>query len=340
MTQYFFRRLLLIFPTFIGITVLVFTITRFVPGGPIERMIAQMQQVKEGGSSSTSDTSGGAALSEDQMAQLEEYYGFNKPVLQSYGEWLWKVLRLDLGVSTRFGDPVWDVIVDKFPVSTYFGLVTVLLTYLICIPLGVIKAIKHGSFFDSASSILVFIGYAVPGFVVGVLLLMVFAVYWEVFPLGGFVSSDFVDLTFMEKVVDLFKHTFLPLCAYMAGSFATMTLLMKNSLMDNLAADYVRTAISKGIPFGKAVMSHAFKNSLIPLATHFGNNISLLITGSFLVEFVFNIDGFGLLGFEAVVERDYPVVMGILVISSVLQLFGNILSDLCVAFVDPRVQFK
>ncbi|MDA9951125.1 ABC transporter permease subunit [Oligoflexaceae bacterium] len=340
MTQYFIRRLLLVFPTFLGITVLVFTITRFVPGGPIERMIAAMQQVGEGQSGGASDATGSSALSADQMAQLEEYYGFDKPILQSYFEWLWKVVNLDLGESTRFGDPVWDVIVDKLPVSTYFGLMTVLLTYLICVPLGVFKAIKHASIFDSFSSIMVFMGYAVPGFVVGVLLLMVFSVQLEWFPLGGFVSTDFEDLEFAEKVWDLLKHTFLPLCAYMAGSFATMTLLMKNSLMDNLAADYVRTAISKGLPFGKAVLRHAFKNSLIPLATHFGNNISLIITGSFLIEFVFNIDGFGLLGFEAVVERDYPVVMGILVISSVLQLTGNILSDVCVALVDPRVQFK
>lgn len=339
MTQYFIRRLLLIVPTFLGITVLVFTLTRFVPGGPIERMIASMQQVQEG-SSGSGNVGGVEALSEDQMEQLKEYYGFDKPILQSYFEWLWKVLKLDLGESTRYGDPVWDIIVDKLPVSTYFGLVTVLLTYFVCIPLGVLKALKHNTVFDSSSSILVFIGYAVPGFVVGVLLLMIFASHWEVFPLGGFISDDFEDYTFFEKVMDLLSHTFLPLCAYMAGSFATMTLLMKNSLMDNLSADYVRTAISKGLPFKKAVVGHAFKNSLIPLATHFGNNISLLITGSFLIEYVFNIDGFGLLGFEALVERDYPIVMGILVISSILQLVGNIISDVCVALVDPRVQFR
>jgi microcin C transport system permease protein len=206
--------------------------------------------------------------------------------------------------------------------------------------LGVAKAVKHKSAFDNVSSVLVFIGYAIPGWVVGVLLLVLFASHWELLPLGGLVSDDFEDFSNLGKLVDLARHTVLPLAAYVLGSFTVMTFLMKNTLMDNLSADYVRTAIAKGLPFRKAVFQHALRNSLIPIATSFGNNISIILSGSFLIEKVFNINGMGLLGYESVLERDYPVVMGILVISSLLFMIGNILSDICVAVVDPRVKFE
>jgi microcin C transport system permease protein len=215
-----------------------------------------------------------------------------------------------------------------------------ILVYGVCIPLGLAKAIKHKSAFDNISSVIVFIGYAIPGWVAGVLLLMLFSSKWEIFPLGGLTSDLFFEFTLWEKVVDVLHHTVLPLAAYVVGSFTVMTFLMKNTVMDNLASDYVRTAIAKGLPFRKAVFRHALRNSLIPIATHFGNNISIILTGVFLIEKVFNIDGMGLLGYESIVDRDYPVVMGILVISSLLMMIGNILSDICVAIVDPRVQFK
>ena len=208
-----------------------------------------------------------------------------------------------------------------------------------CIPLGVLKAIKHKTAIDNASSALVLIGYALPGFVVAIILFVWPAANWNWFPLGGFVSDEFEDLIFIDQVWDVIYHSVLPMIAYMIGSFATMTFLMKNTLMDNLASDYVRTAIAKGLSFKGAVLKHAFRNSIIPLATHFGNNIGLFLAGSFLIEKVFNIDGLGLLGFESLVERDYPVVLGVLVITTVLGLVGNILSDLCVALVDPRVKF-
>lgn len=339
MAAYFARRLFLILPTFIGVTMMVFVVTRFVPGGPVERMLAQAQAMR-GDSMAGTDRVGQASLSEDQIAQLNEYYGLDKPVLASYFLWLKKVFTLDLGTSTRYNEPVWDLIKGRFPVSIFYGLVTMLMTYVVCIPLGVVKAIKHKTFLDNITSVFVFIGYAIPNYVVGILLLVLFASYFELFPLGGFTSDHFEDLTLLGKIGDLLHHAVLPLAAYMAGSFAVMTFLMKNSLMDNLAADYVRTAIAKGRDFRGAVLKHAMQNSLIPIATHFGNNISLILMGSFLVETIFNINGFGLLGFESVVERDYPVVMGILVLSSLLFIIGNILSDICVALVDPRVQFK
>ena len=322
---------------------MVFTITRFVPGGPIERIIAQAQQMQQAGNSSAvskSSEQGSQPLSEEQIDELKKYYGFDKPVLESYFFWLGKVLRGDLGTSTRYYDPVWEMITEKIPISLYFGMLTLVVVYGVCIPLGIAKAILHKSRFDIISSIIVFIGYAIPGWVVGVLLLMLLASNLELFPLGGMTSAGFEDLNLLMKIKDVISHTVLPLFAYVIGSFTVMTLLMKNTLMDNLAADYVRTAISKGLSFKRAVFKHALQNSLVPLATSFGNNISIILSGSFLIEKVFNINGMGLLGYESIVERDYPVVMGILVISSLLFMIGNILSDICVALVDPRVQFE
>jgi microcin C transport system permease protein len=321
---------------------MVFTITRFVPGGPIERIIAETRAMQMGaqGSNTRAGPGEGQPLSQEQIAKLEAYYGFDKPILQSYLSWLGKVLQGDLGRSTRYHDPVWEMIRDRMPVSLYFGGLSLLLIYGVCIPMGVAKAVHHKSGFDTVSSVVIFTGYAIPGWVAGVLMLVLFASHWDLFPLGGLVSDRFDQLGMVDRILDLARHTILPLFAYVIGSFTVMTLLMKNTLMDNLAADYVRTAIAKGLSFRNAVFRHAIRNSLIPIATSFGNNISILLMGSFLIEKVFNIDGMGLLGYESVVDRDYPVVMGILVISSLLFMIGNILSDVCVAIVDPRVRFK
>lgn len=341
MTSYFIRRLLLIIPTFIGVSLLVFTLTRLVPGGPIERMLneAAMAAQPGMGAVNSNDGLGGSTLSKEQLKELEAYYGFDKPIFISYVNWLAKVVQLDLGTSTRYSEPVWDIISSRFPISIFYGVVTLVLTYGVCIPLGIVKAIRHKTLFDNVSSALIFFGYAIPGYVVAIALLTAFAAQWNLFPLGGFVSDDFDDLTRSEQIADVIRHAVLPVLAYVAGSFAVTTLMMKNALMDNLAADYVRTAIAKGMSFRRAVFRHAFRNSLVPIATSFGGNISLILTGSFLIEKIFDIDGFGLLGFESLVERDYPVVMGILVLSSLLFMLGNILSDLCVALVDPRVKF-
>ena len=342
MTAYFIRRFLLIIPTLIGVTILVFTLTRLVPGGPIERMLneAVMAGTDSGSiARSSTDGRGGSVLSDEQLEELRKYYGFDKPIIVSYFDWVTRVAVLDLGTSTRYTEPVWDIIRSRMPISIFYGVATLIITYGVCIPLGIVKAIRHRSVFDNLSSALVFFGYAIPSYVVAIALLVAFAANLEWFPLGGFVSSDFRDLSPLGKVLDVIQHAVLPLTAYVAGSFAVTTMLMKNSLMDNLAADYVRTAIAKGMQYRRAVFAHAFRNSLIPIATSFGNNISLILTGSFLIEKIFNIDGFGLLGFESLVERDYPVVMGILVLSSLLFLIGNILSDMCVAIVDPRVKF-
>jgi len=346
MIAYFLRRLVLIVPTFIGITIMVFAITRFVPGGPVERIIANARQMQamhssSGGiSGSRSAPGAGQPLSVEQINRLKKYYGFDKPLLESYFSWLSKVLHGDLGRSTRYYDPVWDIIKARIPISLYFGILTMIIVYGVCIPLGIAKAVRHNSGFDNISSVIIFTGYAIPGWVAGVIMLVLFSSRFDIFPLGGLTSDMFSDLSMIAKIKDIAWHTVLPLLSYVIGSFSVMTLLMKNTLMDNLSADYVRTAIAKGLSFKKAVFRHAMQNSLIPIATGFGNNISIILSGSFLIEKVFNINGMGLLGYESVVDRDYPVVMGILVISSLLFMIGNILSDICVAIVDPRVRFK
>lgn len=339
MRDYFIRRFLLIPPTLLGITLIVFLITRVVPGGPLERAIMESQQAEQASSRATSGGQG-MALSEEQLNQLKAYYGFDKPAIVSYGLWLGKVVRGDLGNSYRYNEPVWDIIKSRFPVSLFYGLITLFITYTISIPLGIIKAIKHRTLVDNVSSIFIFMGYAVPGYVLGALLLLFFAARLEWFPMGGFVSYEFPDLSLWGKIGDLARHATLPLICYLVGSFAVTTLLMKNHLMDNLAADYIRTAIAKGVSFRSAVLKHALRNSLIPIATTFGQNITLLVSGSFLIETIFDINGFGLLGLTSIFDRDYPVVMGIIFLASLLLLLGNILSDALVAMIDPRIRFK
>lgn len=316
---------------------MVFAITRFVPGGPVERMIAQAQQSSIGRGYNRMNAS---PLSEVQLQELNKYYGFDKPVIISYINWLKNVLFFDLGNSTRYYEPVWNIIRSKLPVSLFYGIMAMIITYSVCIPLGILKAVRHRTVIDNTTSVLIFIGYAIPNYVVAIILLMVFSSWLDIFPLGGFIGDNFHELSFSAKIIDLFYHAVLPLIAYMAGSFAVMTFMMKNALLDNMASDFIRTAIAKGQSYKGAIINHALRNSLIPIATHFGNNISLILTGSYLIEKIFNIDGMGLLGLESVTERDYPVVMGILVISSLLFMTGNILSDICVALVDPRVKYE
>jgi microcin C transport system permease protein len=339
MRDYFIRRFLLIPPTLLGVTIIVFAITRLVPGGPLERAIMESQQFNNSGA--TSQIAGAnMALSEAQLKKLQEYYGFDKPLLESYVAWLGKVVQGDLGSSYRYNEPVWDVIRDRFPVSLYYGLVTLVITYIVCIPLGVLKAIKHKTVVDNVSSILIFVGYAIPGYALGSLLLLYFSVRLDWFPMGGFVSISFEEKDVIGKTMDLINHSILPLICYLIGSFALVTLLLKNHLMDNLASDYIRTAIAKGASFRQAVTRHAMRNSMIPIATTFGQNIVLLVSGSFLIETIFDIDGFGLLGLTAILDRDYPVVMGVVLLASFLLLIGNIISDILVALVDPRIRFQ
>ena len=343
MSSYFIRRLLLIIPTFIGITLAAFLVMHFVPGGPIERQIMayKMAMAQEGGGGATVGQFG-TEISPDALEEMRRFYGFDKPVHIRYATWLWNVLHLDLGRSYVYQDPVWDVIKSRFPISIFLGLTGFLLSYLVCVPLGVLKAVNHRSKFDFLSSVLVFLGYSVPGWALGTVLLVLFGggTFWDVFPLGGFRPENWEYLGFFEKVQAQAEHMFLPVVCYMVGSFATLTILTKNSLMENLGQDYVRTAFAKGLDERHVIFGHALRNSLIPIATGLGHVFSLVLAGSFLIERVFNIDGMGYLGYTALLQRDYPVALGILVIGSMLMLIGNILSDALYAVVDPRIRFK
>jgi microcin C transport system permease protein len=343
MTSYFLRRLLLIIPTFIGITIVSFVVMHFVPGGPIERQIMayKMAMAQEGGGGGSLGQFG-TEISPEAVEEMKKFYGFDKPVHIRYALWLWNVLHLDLGTSYLYQDPVWDVIKSRFPVSIFLGLTGFIASYLICVPLGVMKAVRHGSKFDFVSSAIVFLGYSVPGWALGTALLVLFGggSFWNLFPLGGFRPENWEYLSVWGKITSQLHHMFLPVLCYMMGSFATETILTKNALMENLGQDYVRTAFAKGLGEQRVIFVHALRNSLIPLVTGFGHVISIILAGSFLIERVFNIDGMGYLGYTAILQRDYPVALGILVIGSVLMLVGNILSDVIYAVVDPRIRFQ
>ena len=342
MSGYFLRRFLLIIPTFIGITLAVFVIMHFVPGGPVERQIMRFQMAAAGGEGGAAASRAGMEIPQEAIDEIRRYYGFDKPVHIRYASWLWNVLHMDLGNSYIYQDPVWDVIKSRFPISLTLGLTGFLLSYLVCVPLGVFKAIKHGSTFDFMSSVAVFMGYAVPGWALGTALLVLFGggSFWNVFPLGGFRSGNWEYLSFAQKVVDQLEHMFLPVLCYMVGGFASLTILTKNSLMENMSQDYVRTAFAKGLHKRRVIFVHALRNSLIPISTGLGHVFSLILAGSFLIEKVFNIDGMGYLGYTSILQRDYPVALGILVVSSLLMLVGNIMSDIIYAVVDPRIRFK
>ena len=439
MKAYFIRRLLLVPPTLVGITLVVFLIMRLAPGSPIEKEMqaAMAAGGAEGGGSS--QKAGQGTIRPAQILEAEEKFGYDVGVTKAYLRWLglmpkeefrskadfvegedevkvllagtaqavmvdrngvitpaegesiddldkWKariitvdeikkrwrnrtksdvlpeglefpegtaipqavvyqpelsgILQGDLQRSMKYNDRTWDMMKERFPISLFYGLLSMIIIYSVCIPLGIVKAIKHRSFMDTFSSLVVFSGYAVPGYVLGAFLLLIFGFQLDWFPLSGFKSENFESLAFVDKVKDLFYHAIMPLCCYLVGSFAFMTMMMKNNLMDNLAADYVRTATAKGVSYRKAVFKHALRNSLIPIATTFGQNITLIIGGSFLIEKIFDINGFGLMQFTAVLERDEPLILGVLVVAATLQLIGNILSDICVALVDPRISFK
>jgi len=464
MKVYFLRRLLLVPLTVLGVTFLVFAITRVMPGSPLERELqAAAAGTSEGGGGGGSGGQSGA-LSEEQIESFEREYLYDKSVVVAYMTWLgiyprerlysdaefklteqggqlseetigggvvedpeiqvevslagigspvlvqrqdgkiewakyvdkdkdkprneWKDIRVDgweyryetakerfevhkkreggetrrtisnylprvviyktrksgilqgdMGKSSVFGEPVLDLIKSRMPVALYFGILTTILTYGVCLPLGIVKAIKHRTPIDNLSSVAIFLGYAVPGFALGALLLVYFGAYKPIFPMVGLVSEDYESMSFIDQLKDRAWHTVLPLISYVIGSFAWMTMMMKNNLMDNLAADYVRTAVAKGVSFNRAVFRHAFRNSFIPIATSLGQLITIIVSGSLLIETVFDIQGFGLLQFRAITGPDQMLIMGTLTVASFLMIMGNILSDLIVAFIDPRVKF-
>lgn len=433
MTAYFIRRLLFIPPTLIGMTLAVFFIIRFTPGGPMEQALLEARMKADGqkGGAAKQQASGG--LTPGQLLKLQEQYGHDKPFLEAYAAWLglmpketnrsradfaeaseevevrlpgtaqlvkvrrndkngaelvpldgvdlssWRgriitpeeqkkaweqsnpgqvlekeqpyvamiyqpkfagVLQGDLGESTRYSEPVWTMMKRRFPISLFYGLTSLIITYLVCVPLGVVKAIKHRTLLDTWTSVAIFFGYAIPGFVLGVFLMVFLAARLRWFPLEGFVSPDFAELGMGGKVMDVLHHAVLPLTCYLVGSFASLTMLVKNNLLDQLASDYVRTAVAKGLPFRQAVTRHALRNSLIPVAATVGQALTVLVAGSFLIERIFDIDGFGLMGFNALLEKDYPIVMATVTVGGLLLMLGNVLSDMITARLDPRIRFQ
>ncbi len=342
MKSYFLKRILLMIPTLIGITVVCFLIMQMVPGGPVEQAIQKMKLAAqtEGGvaDSGTLQT----AISKEELENIKRYYGFDQPVMVRYWNWLRKLARLDLGTSYIYEKPVLEVIASRIPISLTFGLTGLFLTYLVCIPLGIQKALRHGEPFDHWSSVLIFLGYSVPAFALAVILIVLFGggSFLNLFPVAGVVSDNFEELSLLGKIIDYLHHMFLPLVCYTIGGFASLTLLMKNSLMEQLNQDYIRTALAKGLSYQQALFRHGLRNALIPIATNIGMIIGVVLSGALLIETVFTIDGMGLLGYQAIVNRDYPVALGLTVISSVLMLVGRVISDFCLMLVDPRVKFQ
>ena len=342
--NYFIRRTLLVIPTFAGITIVCFGLTQFVPGGPVEQAVLRMKGAAGAGEISGGMASG-ASISHDQRKAIEKRFGFDQPFYKRYIKWL-VTDRMGMRMeSWRFPNKTaWQAIKDRLGVSLIFGLTGFILSYLVCVPLGILKALRHEKIFDLVSSVMVFAAYAIPPLALGMVLKMTFSGtidgLWDIFPSSGFHSDHFSSLTFMEKTADIFMHMLLPTLCHVAGNFAALTLLMKNSLMEQIGKDYIRTALAKGQGFSRAVWGHALRNSLIPIATGFGSILTVMFAGSVIIEQVFEIPGMGRLSLEAIVGRDYPVFMGILSLTSLLGLAGNILSDFAYVLIDPRINFQ
>lgn len=343
MFTYILKRLLIMVPTLIGITIVTFVIINLAPGSPIEQRIQQMKfggMGQDGGSGRASDKS--SAVSEEVIEALKKQYGFDKPVHVRYWIWLKNISRLDFGESFTYEEPVLDVISSKIPVSLQFGIVSLIMSYLVCVVLGVLKAVKHGTAFDYVSSFLLFVFYSIPGFMLAILLIVYFAggSFYDWFPMGELYSDNYYDLSLWGKIVDRVHHFILPLICYMIGQFTVLTMLMKNSLLDEVKKDYIRTARAKGLSEKVVYLKHALRNALIPIVTGIGGFISVFFVGSLLLESIFQLDGMGLLSYKSILQRDYNVIMGLIFIQSVLLLIGNLISDLAYIAVDPRIDFK
>lgn len=346
MWPYIFQRLLLLMPTLLGILAVTFAVIQFVPGGPVEQMVQQLTQ-----SAATGEASGGAVggmmksggtLSAEDMAALNALYGFDKPPLTRFIEMVGRFARFDLGESFFHHQTVFELVKQKLPVSMSLGLWTFFLTYLICIPLGIAKAVRDGSRFDTVSGALILVGYTVPPFVLGLVLLVLFGggSFWAWFPQGGLTGDDWETLSAWGKIKDYLWHIALPVTASVAGNLAVMTVLTKNVFLEEIRRQYVYTARAKGLPERQILWRHIFHNAMIPLLTGFpAAFIGAFFTGSLLIETLFSLDGLGLLSYEAVMKRDYPVVMGTLYVFTLMGLLAKLLSDLSYAWADPRIHF-
>ncbi len=346
MWKYIVRRLFAMIPTLFGICLLSFVIINMAPGGPIEQRIEQLRfagaaggGMGRGGSESLANSQSG--VSQDVIDALKKQYGFDKPLMVRFGIWLKNVVTLNFGNSFTYDEPVTELIASKFPVSLQFGIASLILTYLVCIPLGVMKAVRDGTPFDSISSFILFVLYSVPPLMLGVLLMVYFAggSYFHWFPAIGISSDNYDALTFWAKVWDRIHHFILPLVCYMVNSFTALTFLMKNSLLDEIKLEYIRTARAKGLSEKIVVYKHALRNALIPIVTGMGGFLGVFLAGSIIIEQIFSLDGIGLLGYNSALSRDYNVLMALIFLSCLVELFGRLVSDLLYVVIDPRIHF-
>ena len=354
MGRYILKRLLLIIPTLFLILLTNFVLVQAAPGGPVEQQIAQIElsqnlgdgsgaTLGSGNVMSDSGYRGSRGLSEEMVEAIKAQYGFDKPAPERFWIMLKNYASLDFGTSFFKGKPVTELIIEKLPVSISLGLWSTLLIYLIAIPLGIYKAMHHGSGIDKLTAVMLAVGHAIPIFVFGVILLVLFAggSYWQIFPLQGLVSDNFDDLSTLAKIKDYFWHLALPLTASTIGGFAALTYLTKFSFMEELSKQYVLTARAKGLTGHQVLYGHVFRNAmLIVIAGIPAAIVSIFFTGNFLIEIIFKLDGLGLLGFEAIVQRDYPVIFGTLFIFTLVGLLLQLISDISYHLIDPRIDFE
>lgn len=357
MGSYIARRLLLMIPTLLGVLLINFCIVQIAPGGPVEQMLAKMQGHSAAGSSrvdgsealdssvasSSTEYRGAQGLDADIIQRIEAMYGFDKPAYERFYDMVTRYLQFDFGDSFFRDASVIDLILEKMPVSISLGLWSTLIIYLVSIPLGIKKAVNHGSRFDIATTSIITVLYAIPGFLLGILLIVLFAggTYVDWFPLRGLTSSHFDKLSLLGKIGDYFWHLVLPLIAITVGGFSTLTMLSKNSFLDEINKQYVVTAKAKGVTQSRVLYGHVFRNAMLIIISGFpAAFIGLFFTNSLLIEVVFSLDGLGLLSFEAVTNRDYPIFFGTLYIFALLGLVVKLLSDLTYVLVDPRIDFQ
>lgn len=345
MLQYIAKRLLLMIPTLFGVLLLTFTVIQFVPGGPVDQIV-QFLKGPAGGEEVAASTAnvyrGNRGVDAEKLAEIKALYGFDKPAHERFVDMLGRFARFDLGTSYFQHQDVWTLIKTKLPVSISLGLWTFFLTYLVSVPLGIAKAVRHGSAFDLATSTLVLVGYAIPGFVLGVALLVLFGggSFLQLFPLRGLTSDNWEQLSLLGKLTDYLWHITLPILASVVGGFAVTTMLTKNTFLEEIRKQYVLTARAKGCSEGRVLYKHIFRNAMIPLVTGFpAAFIGAFFTGSLLIETLFSLDGLGLLSYESVIKRDYPVVMGTLYLFTLIGLVTKLITDICYVLVDPRMQF-
>jgi microcin C transport system permease protein len=357
MLAYILRRLLLIIPTLFGILLINFIIIQAAPGGPVEQMIAKLEGFDAATGGATGRISGGGAevatgspnyrgaqgLDPELVAEIERMYGFDKPPAERFWIMLKNYAQLDFGQSFFRDASVTDLIVEKMPVSISLGLWSTLIMYLVSIPLGIAKAVRHGSAFDIWTSSAIIVGYAIPAFLFAILLIVLFAggSYWDWFPLRGLTSNNFDQMTLHDQIIDYFWHLALPVTALVIGNFATLTLLTKNSFLDEINKQYVVTARAKGLSKNRVLYGHVFRNAMLLVIAGFPSAlIGIFFTGSLLIEVIFSLDGLGLLSFEAAINRDYPVVFGTLFLFTLLGLILKLIGDLTYTLVDPRIDFE